>query len=174
METNRLIFIEPSIDYIEDYVELRNQEFFLQFNPMPTISKEEGIKEITKFIENKGVFFLIDKETGKMIGSVESGTDVFRHGVKSEMISYFLGQQYARKGYMYEALREFINYLFMFKEADIVSARVFDSNLASKALLQKLNFKHEGTLRHAIDLKRGKILNDCFFSITKDEFIKHC
>ena len=67
---------------------------------------------------------------------------------------------------MYEALHTIIQELL--KENDIISARVFVGNDASKKLLEKLGFTHEGTLRHAVKGYQDIIFDDQLFSITKE------
>ena len=70
---------------------------------------------------------------------------------------------------MKEALRAFINYLFDTEDIELISARAFEPNLVSCALLKSLGFTHEGTLRHAVRSGEGIVYNDCLYSIKRDE-----
>ncbi|WP_416906554.1 GNAT family N-acetyltransferase [Paraclostridium sordellii] len=60
-------------------------------------------------------------------------------------MGYTISEKYQRKVYAYEILNEFIEYSFKkFKNYNEIVAMVHPDNIASKRLLEKLNFKNEG------------------------------
>ena len=71
---------------------------------------------------------------------------------------------------MTEAYKALISYLFMQKKADVVVARVFADNLASRRMMEKVGFVQEGILRHAVKGYKGKIFNDVLYSILRAEW----
>jgi len=87
------------------------------------------------------------------------------------MLDYFLGEEYARKGYMTEALRGLITHIFETKPVAILTVRVFADNAASVALMEKLGFVHEGTLRHAVRSPDGVLHDDRLYSLLRAEWL---
>ena len=69
---------------------------------------------------------------------------------------------------MYEALKLIIKELFE-QGIEVISARVFVDNTASKKLLIKLGFVLEGHLRRAVKGFQGIIYDDLLFSLLKDD-----
>lgn len=70
---------------------------------------------------------------------------------------------------MTEALRAVLSYLFHEEHYQLVTVRVLAPNTASLALMKKLGFTQEGTLRRAIDFE-GTVYDDVHFSLLKEEF----
>ena len=67
-------------------------------------------------------------------------------------LGYTIDPKYQRKGYAYEILKSFINYLYnKFYEYEIV-CMVHPNNEASKKLLEKLNFNNKGYLEQVDSL----------------------
>ena len=159
-ETKRIIIRNGNELDIEDIKEFRNSEFVLRYNAMSISNEEMILKEISQS------YVLYEKNIHKTIGVISIEEDSLRYDVNSKCISYYLNEKYARQGYMYEALHTIIQELL--KENDIISARVFVGNDASKKLLEKLGFTLEGTLRHAVKGYQDIIFDDQLFSITKE------
>ena len=63
-----------------------------------------------------------------------------------------------------------IAHLFEREELELISARVFGENAASQALLEKLGFTHEGTLRKGVRTHDGKAHHDKLFSLLREEY----
>ena len=87
-------------------------------------------------------------------------------------LGYLIHPDYHGRGYMTEALRAYIGHLFEHTQAKLVSARVFDGNVASQALLLGLGFTHEGTLRHAVGTPGGIVHDDRLYSLLRQEWEK--
>lgn len=160
LETKRLIIRNGNKDDIQDIQEFRNSEFVLKYNAMNVSNEEEILKEISHS------YILYEKYIKKVIGVISIEEDTLRYDVHSKCISYYLNEKYTRQGYMIEALQQVLKELF--KENDIISARVFVGNDASKKLLEKLGFMHEGTLRHAVKGYQGIIYDDQLYSLIKE------
>ena len=62
-------------------------------------------------------------------------------------MAYQLHPDYQRQGYAAEALRELIRYFFEETDTQMITANAVTQSAASQALLRKLGFVHEGTLR---------------------------
>ncbi len=172
METKRLMFIRPTLDFKLEYLKLRNDSFFLDYNPIPPVQADEVSVEIERLLKKRYCYFLIDKDTNSLVGQIDGTFDYFRYRVNSTSVSYYVGIDYARKGYMQEALQFFIKHLFFEENMEVISARVFSSNIPSRNLLEKLSFRLEGTLIDALRLEDGSIIDDCLYAITKEEYTK--
>lgn len=165
LETERLILRNGKQEDIHDFLGIRNSAFVLKYNAMEICDEEQLFKEIS---DN---YVLERKNDHKIIGFIGIEKDMLRYGVTSACISYYLDEKEAKHGYMSEALKSMLSYLFE-QGIEIVGARVFVGNDASVSLLKKLGFTHEGTLRHAVQGYGGIIYDDQLFSLLKEEWIK--
>ena len=75
------------------------------------------------------------------IGLVGLAEDSLRYGVDSVELNCYLAEDYARQGYMREALACILDRLFD-AGAERVAARAFAPNVASRRLLESLGFRY--------------------------------
>ena len=108
---------------------------------------------------DKAYSFLIFKIDDKdLIGGINVGN--VRRGVsQSASLGYWIGANYARKGYMMEALKLLIPSLFIDLRFNRLEAATLEENLASRNLLKKIGFKKEGILRNYLKINgNGEIM----------------
>lgn len=79
-------------------------------------------------------------------------------------IGYWLARPYWRRGYMHEALREFLAHLFGTIGLARLYAGVLPGNTASVGLLERLGFTYEATLRQHVR-KQGRYTDLVQFSL---------
>jgi RimJ/RimL family protein N-acetyltransferase len=170
METERLLLrgVQPGDE--EDLFEIRNSEYVLQYNCMKKITMEQLQEQLMKDMESKDIYCIVLKENGKVIGMIDLESDGLRYGVNSLVISYYLGEQYASKGYMTEALREMIRYVFEEREVDVLAVRAFKANEASGRLIEKLGFIYEGCIRRGVKGYQDIIYDDMIYSMLREEY----
>ena len=173
METERLILRAARPQDAEELYELRNSEYILQYNCMSKVTMEELQESIAKDMESDNAFYIELKENKKVIGVIDLDQDNLRYKVNSLSISYYLGEEYASRGYMTEALREIIRYTFEERRAEVLSVRVFKDNMASRRLVEKLGFVSEGCIRRCVKAYGDIIYDDMIYSILKEEY-DHC
>ena len=109
--------------------------------------KEESLWRVQHFIEEKKTFAIVEKESGKVIGSL--GVEFYGTEDKlTEFISYrgreigyVLGKPYWGKGYMPEAVKLVIDYLFNQLDYDFLLCGHYDYNHQSKRVQEKCGFK---------------------------------
>ncbi len=169
LETERLVLREPAKQDAGAVLALIQQPFVRRYNCFgdpPTLEKMEKIL----MREQRNQLVLCLKETGIVIGHIGMDQDSLRYRVESVCLDYYLGEEYSRKGYMSEALNCVIEFLFCRRGAEAVCARSFAENTASIALLTKLGFTREGTLRQAVRNFEGKVFDDVLFSLLKTEY----
>ena len=90
------------------------------------------------------LIFKIDDNT--LLGGINVG-NVRRGVAQSASLSYWVGVNHARNGYMKEALQILIPTLFIDLRLNRLEAATLEDNTASRNLLKKIGFKKEGVLR---------------------------
>lgn len=89
------------------------------------------------------VFLVFRQEDRALIGSVAIN-DVRRGIAQSCSIGYWIGEQFAGKGYMTEALSGLLPIIFLRLKIHRIEAACLPHNEASQALLEKIGFRREG------------------------------
>lgn len=181
METQRLIIRTPELSDAKALLEIRNNEFVLQYNCFPKNDLESLTKMLEKTIasmndknidddiENE-TFHMIEKKSNCLIGAFFISKDYLRYKTNSCCIAYYLDEKFTRKGYMKETMNKFLDYLFNEKNYDVVTARAFAVNTASIKLLESTGFTCEGRLRRAVKGYNDIIHDDVIFSMLKSEY----
>lgn len=171
IETERLLLREPLQTDAPEMLTIRNSDFVQKYNAMRVIDEERFRKLIAKDIENKTALYLVLKNDARLIGGVWFDEDDKRYDVKAKYLSFYLDEPYARQGYMKEALRAVITWLFWSDPVlEVLSSSVFSDNAASESLLRSLGFTFEGCLRRAVRDPRGTVHDDKQFSLLREEW----
>jgi ribosomal-protein-alanine N-acetyltransferase len=168
LETERLILRHPEARDAEDYFSFCNSEFVLRYNAMTLKTLENIRDQFSK--DNPDTLLLELKATGKVIGEICIQEDSLRYGVASKEISYHLCEQYARQGYMKEALGAVIEYLFENENLECISARCFQPNTASLALLRSLGFQQNGVIPRCVKGYRDRVFDDVLHTLFLSDF----
>ena len=110
-------------------------------------SKDESLEILKMFIDEKKVFAIILKANQKAIGSI--GVEECRQDLDKNLenlfgreLGYVLSKDYWNKGIMTEAVSKVIEYCFKILKLNYLIATCFNYNIASKRVLEKLNFKY--------------------------------
>jgi ribosomal-protein-alanine N-acetyltransferase len=91
-------------------------------------------------------FFIFEASSCKLMGGITIGN--VRYGVsQSGQIGYWIGERYAGKGYMPEALRLVAGYAFDTLRLHRIEAACIPDNTRSIRVLEKAGFQREGLLR---------------------------
>jgi RimJ/RimL family protein N-acetyltransferase len=164
LETARLILRPPKTEDAESYLNIHNSEFAMKYNAMTPKTLETVRKQFSD-PDDSDMLIIELRETGAVVGSVCVEEDSIRWGVASKELSYFLGEQYSRKGYMKEALGAVIDYLFETENLLCVSARSFAPNTASRKLLESLGFTQNGYIPACVKGYGDVIFDDTLYSL---------
>lgn len=113
---------------------------------------------------------IIDKKTGKLIGSIGLEEDNLRPSVRSKELGYSLSEDFWGKGIMTEAAKRLVKYSFEELKLDILCIRTGDDNKRSQSVIRKCGFVYEGTLRRAYKIYDGSIRETRCHSILKEEY----
>ena len=109
---------------------------------------------------------IVLKESGKLIGTC--GFHALSEYDKRIEVGYDLNRNYWQKGIMTEALSLIINHAFGCSDVNRIEAMVEPPNTGSRALLEKLGFQHEGTLRKH-EMCRGDFVDIQMFSLLRED-----
>lgn len=109
------------------------------------------------------------KTNNKLIGSIGLVDDPKRENECAKMIGYSIGKNYWFNGYMTESVKSVVDFGFKKLNLKLISAYCYPFNQRSKRVLEKCNFKYEGTLKLAEKIYDGRILdNECYFILIND------
>ena len=117
---------------------------------------------------------IVEKESGKVVGSIGFEPDKYRPGVSSREMGYSLAKDCWGKGYMTEAVARLIQYAFETLKLQVLMIRTSETNLRSQRVIEKSGFKYEGTLRRAYRMYDGRIREVRCYSMLKEEYFKSC
>ena len=104
------------------------------------------------FISQSGIWAIILKEDGRLIGSVGIIPDPKRENPQARMLGYWLDESHWGKGYMTEAVQSVLDYGFSTLQLSLITANCYPHNERSQQLLKRHGFIYEGTL-HQAELK---------------------
>lgn len=166
IETKRLILRPPVPADAERYAALCGTEFVMQYNAM----RQPDVERIrSRFARgDEGILLLTDRKSGEVMGEITVDEDSLRYGVASRELSYWIAEEYSRKGYMKEALQAVIDYLFETENLTCVAARCFAPNEASLALLKSLGFRQDGYIPRCVKGYQDRIFDDTLHSLFRE------
>ncbi len=112
-------------------------------------NKNETLSILKLFIKEKKVFAIVLKENNKVIGSlgierynISDLDDSFNKNYLGREIGYVLNKDCWNQGIVSSALNLVIDYLFNDLKLDFLIIRYLKSNIASKKVAKKANFKY--------------------------------
>lgn len=169
--TDRLILRKFCEDDLEDFYEYaKNPNVGPNAGWKPHEKIEDTVAILKRFIEQDEVWAIVDKGTGKVIGSMGLHTDKKRDNDKVKMLGYVLSEDYWGRGLTTEAAEEVIRYAFEELKLDLISIYHYPVNTRSKRVIEKCGFKYEGTLRLSSTIYNDSVYDDVCYSMTRQEY----
>ncbi len=133
----------------------------------------ESIETARKHIESrkklaaeKAGFCFVVIESQKMVGIVHLVN--IDHQNKQAMIGYWIGQTSAGKGLATKATKSVMNFAFNDLKLHRLEIRCATNNVSSRAVAEKLGFKHESTLRDS-EWLHDKFINQELYSCLSND-----
>jgi len=106
--------------------------------------------------------FLFRRSDSQILGAIT--LDNIRRGpAQSGTVGYWIGQPFARNGYMREALRALVHHAFTELDLSRIEAACLPENAASRAVLEKSGFKYEGVAQSYLQIN-GRWRNHVLYS----------
>ena len=147
LETDRLILRAWEITDLDDFFEYASVEGVGEKAGWEHHkSKDKSLEILKMFIEEKKVFAIVLKENQKVIGSIgieelSEELDKDLDNLLGRELGYVLNKDYWNKGIMKEAISKVVDYCFNTLKLNFLMASYFNYNIASKRVLENLNFK---------------------------------
>lgn len=165
-----LFLSEITLNDTHDYVtHLQEKQISDQTLTIPYPYNEDHAKWWINFVDEdtkrqgKPVILAIRSQNGSLIGSI--GLHDFELGKSHKAeIGYWLAKPYWNQGIVTKAVCAMCNYAFNELGLVRITAHVFDFNTASARVLEKANFKLEGTLRNHYK-KNGEIFDAKLYAL---------
>ena len=105
--------------------------------------------------------FLIRRD-GAFLGAIT--LDNIRRGpAQSATIGYWIGQRFARQGYMREAIGALVHHTFTQLDLSRIEAACLPENAASRGVLERSGFKYEGVAQSYLQIN-GRWRNHVLYS----------
>ena len=145
--TERLIlrpFIQTDLDDFYEYASVEGVGEMAGWKHHE--NKEKSQEILNTFIAQDKVFAIVEKVSGKVIGSL--GVEEYGlEGALTEFSNYYgrelgfvLSKQHWGKGYMPEAVNAVVNYLFNELDLDFLTCGYYNFNTQSKRVQEKCGF----------------------------------
>ncbi len=170
IETGRLLmrrFVESDLEAMHAYCINPNVGSHAGWKPHETI--EDSKRILKEFMEGDEVWAILEKESGRLIGSCGLHHDHKRMNEHVRMLGYVLDDAYWGKGYMTECAKALVHYGFETMQLSLISVYHFSENSRSKRVIEKCGFQYEGTLSQARHLYDGRVVDDVCYSLTKED-----
>jgi len=98
-----------------------------------------------------GNVFIGLRGTGQFMGAIT--LDNIRRGpAQMANLGYWIGPEFARNGFMSEAVRALVHYAFETLDLSRIEAACLPKNEASRGLLERCGFKYEGVAQSYLQI----------------------
>ena len=96
-------------------------------------------------------FLCFQKDNKNLLGGINI-SNIQRGVIQTCNIGYWLGEKNTGNGYMEESIKAIIPYIYEQLKIHRIQAFTLEDNIASRKLIEKVNFTKEGTLREAMKI----------------------
>ena len=112
-------------------------------------------------------FFVFRRDDDALMGGCTL-SNVRRGVTQCCSLGYWIGERFARQGYMYDAVRALVPFIFSTLGLHRIEAACLPANEPSKNLLGKVGFREEGLARRYL-LINGEWSDHLLFALLEDE-----
>lgn len=114
------------------------------------------------------IFFIIERHSAKLAGGI-SLMNIRRGVSQSAQIGYWMGERYAGRGYMLEAIALVQEYCFNRLKLHRIEAACIPENTRSAHVLEKAGFRREGLMRSYLRIN-GIWQDHVLYAVIADEY----
>jgi ribosomal-protein-alanine N-acetyltransferase len=118
-------------------------------------------------LDSAYVFFVLRETDNTLMGGCTL-SNVRRGVTQCCTLGYWIGERFARKGHMSEAVKALIPFVFRTLGLHRIEAACLTGNEASKSLLARCGFRQEGLARRYL-LINGEWADHLLFALLEDE-----
>ena len=167
----RIIIRDLSFDDDEDFFEYAkspNVGPMAGWKPIDNIDLARRV--IAGYIMSKEVHAIVLKDSKKMIGTIS----IYNYGIrkynKVKTLGFSLSDKYWNHGYMTEAVKLIIEYIFTRTDCEVLEVGHHADNYSSKRVIEKCGFNFDGRLCKFKRLYDSRLIDADFYSMTKEDF----
>ncbi len=173
LKTERLILRQFETGDLDDFYEYaKNPEVGIHAGWCPHQTLSDTAEILFEFIHSNSVWAIVWRETGKVIGSIGLHKDGTRSPSRDiRALGYALSADYWGRGIMTEAVNRMLRYVFETLELKMLTVYHYAGNNRSRRVIEKCGFCYEGTLRRCSLRFDGKWMDDCCYSMTREEYL---
>ena len=113
-------------------------------------------------------FFIFARSEGQLIGGITL-SNIRRRAAQFVNLGYWMGQDYAGKGYMTEAVGLVVPFCFETLGLHRIHAAFLPDNAASRRVLEKNGFAEEGYAEHYLQID-GRWADHVLFGLTRERY----
>ena len=165
IETKRLILEKLSLEDRDEYFKNISSDKVVLESFADTYRSDVNDLPMERYVSIPDFFAIKLKESKKFIGVV---LVINKEDTTCE-IGYALGRDYWGQGYMTEAVKEFMNYLFTKRNIEKIKASFFEGNTRSENIMLKCGMEYIGTFVNEY-VYEGIPRTCVYYGITKGEF----
>jgi len=172
----RVFLRSPERGDYEEWASLRSRsrDFLVPWEPSwppDALSRASFRARLTRYAEDwrtdQAYNLFIFADDGTLVGGV--GLSNLRRGVsETASLGYWIGQPFARQGYMTAALPLVLEFAFNRLHLHRVEAACLPSNIPSRSLLVRAGFREEGYARQYLCIA-GKWQDHLLFAILRED-----
>jgi ribosomal-protein-alanine N-acetyltransferase len=118
-------------------------------------------------LDSAYAFFVFRSEDNALLGGCTL-SNVRRGVTQCCALGYWIGERFARQGYMFDAVRALVPFIFKTLGLHRIEAACLPSNDPSKSLLGKVGFREEGLARRYLQIN-GEWQDHVLFALLADE-----
>ena len=118
-------------------------------------------------LDSAYAFFVFREEDDVLMGGCTL-SNVRRGVTQCCALGYWIGERFSRQGYMYEAVRALVPFIFTTLGLHRIEAACLPSNQASQNLLMKVGFRQEGVALRYLQIN-GEWRDHVLFALLADE-----
>lgn len=152
--------------------EKRLADFFpqtLKENLTPTLAELFVQKKEKQFANKHEFLFVVKENTNRIIIGLVYVKELGKKEGQAE-IAYCISYQYENKGLMSKIAHEIAKWAFSNEEIDVLQAIIHETNLASRKVAEKNNFKFITVLEKEHQMADGSIADMQLYELRKSEF----
>ena len=170
LETKRLLIRKfEENDYLDIFEYLSDKDVQIPAGGKVIATIEEAKAAIVRYMKRTDVFAISLKEEKKVIGAI-GAYNLTYNDILERHLGFELNKKYWNQGYLTEAAKALIEYLFVELKMDRIAVSNYPFNKASIRVTEKLRFIKEGILRKEDRLSTGELVDRIVYSIIKDEY----
>ena len=170
LETQRLVLREWRKGDAGDLFDIMKNPSVRIGGWKPHSNINTSIRVLNEYIESNDRWAVELKDSKKIIGCVRISPDKNRGKYNAKSINYVLAEDYWGNGYMAEAVKRVIKYVFEELNIDLLSAFHYPDNIRLKRVLEKCGFEYEMTIEQGCKRYDGEVFDAVCYSVLKSDY----